>query len=200
MAAVEDSLVVNGIPYPPKRQEFLVRSLLEQLKARELRGFTVRRGMTEQETAFLVSQLASDDPVERDPEAWEALLDETGIENVDFGDRVYVPAEGVANASPIDLTDVERQRSGVIRVASTADVENLAQQTSASEPADESAEPASEGDRPPTLSSDDLRALLNRLEADASIDAEIQTLVPMVADLLKKLLESADDKAKVEHS
>ena len=65
LAAVEDSLVVNGIPYPPKRQEFLVRSLLEQLKARELRGFTVRRGMTEREAAFLVSQLASEDPIER---------------------------------------------------------------------------------------------------------------------------------------
>jgi len=165
LAAVEDCLVINGIPYPPKRQEFLVRGLLDQFRTREIRGFTIRRGMTEQEAAFLVSQLASDDPVERDPEAWETLLDEKGIENVDFGDRVYVPAEGV----------------------------------STTETATESAAVSSEVARATSLSADDLRALLHRLEADSSIDAEIQTLVPMVADLLKKLLESADDNARIEH-
>ena len=118
LAAVEDTLVVNGIPYPAKRQEFLVRGLIEQLKAREIRGFTIRQGLTESEAAFLVSQLASDKPVERDPEIWESLLSAKGIENVDFGDRVYVPADGVAGA-PVTAAESGRLSSGVIRVSST---------------------------------------------------------------------------------
>lgn len=197
-AAVEDSLVVNGVPYPAKRQEFLVRGLLDQLRSREIRGFTLRQGLTEAEASFLVQQLASNEPVERDPEVWVALLESQGIENVDFGDRVYVPAEGVANA-PIASSDMQQLRSGVIRVATAEEMEAVVRETSA-ETVAEDPQPESETVASNvTLSSRDLKTLFNRLEADESIDAEIETLVPIVADLLKKLLETADDGARLEH-
>ncbi len=198
LAAVEDTLVVNGVPYPAKRQQFLVRGILDQINHRQIRGFTIRRGMTEAEVAFLIAQLAADDPMARDPEAWEALLDEKGIENVDFGDRVYVPAEGVANA-PVSLADGIPQRPSIVRVASAAELEDVSEETDRDQAAESQAADLANPTGGKTLSSEDLKSLLNRLEADASIDAEIQTLVPMVVELLKKLLEAADDGAEVEH-
>lgn len=200
LASVEDTLVVNGVPYPAKRQEFLVQGLLDQLKTRDIRGFTIRQGMTEREAAFLVSQLASDEPVERDPEAWEALLEKQQIENVDFGDRVYVPAEGVANA-PVSATEVPRRRSGVIRVASAAEMEGLAQEASQLDFDRDASQQAERGGSPRDLqlSPEDFKALVGQLEADAVVNAQIVELVPVVSDLLRKLLESGDEETRVEY-
>lgn len=191
LAAVEGTLVVNGVPYPARRQQFLVRGLLGQLAAQELRGLTIRDGIAEHEVAFLVEQLASDEPVERDPEIWEAILDRNQIENVDFGDRVYVPAEGVARA-PVMPGTVGRAPSGVIRVASTAEMDQLARQAPEGGPSEVA-------DSSPELSPESLRELLDGFEARAAIDAEIETLVPAVAALLKRLLQNADHRTLGEH-
>lgn len=189
LAAVEDTLVVNGIPYPARRQKILARGLLEQFEARELRGLTIRKGLSEGEAIFLVSQLASDEPVERDPEAWEVLLAERGIENVDFADRVYVPAEGVAGGSMVGESG--RSPSGVIRIASAEDLD--------SETPEVSERHKVEGAATAALSADEVRSLLGRLEADAAIDAEIETLVPLVVELLKKILDAADAETRRDH-
>jgi HEAT repeat protein len=197
LAGVEGSLVVNGVPYPPRRQESLVKGLLEQFRKRELRGFTIRQGLTESEAMFLVTQLASHEAVERDPEVWEALLEERGIENVDFGDRVYVPAEGVAHA-PVDSAGLQQPSSGVVRVAGTEELAGVFRESLG----ESQAEPLPPGPGPVAaalpVSPEDLKSLLSRLEADASIDAEIETLVPIVADLLRKLLENAGESPGLE--
>ena len=55
LAVVEGALVINGVPYPPKKQETLVRGLLEEMEFRGIRGFTIRRGISEREVIFLIS-------------------------------------------------------------------------------------------------------------------------------------------------
>ena len=191
LAAVEATLVVNGIPYPPRRQEYLVRGLLDQFKAREIRGFTVRRGIAGHEVAFLVSQLASDQPVERDPEAWEQILERNRIENVDFGDRVYIPAEGVAGA-PVVTGEGRRPTSGVIRVGSVANMDELSHEV-------QPAVGQADGGHSIDLSPEMLKSLLQGFETDAAVNAEIRTLVPAVAGLLKNLLQKANSETRQEH-
>ena len=198
-AAVEDALVVNGIPYPARRQGVLMRGLLDRLRIRELRGFTIREGMSESEVAFLVSQLASDEPIVRDPEVWAAMLAERGIGNVDFDDRVYVPAEEVSTDGDAP-TDARRPATGVIRVAGAAegDAEDV-------DGAEEVFAEASKGVRAVAggfeiaLSSDDLRSLVEGMQADEVLHEEIAELVPTLTELLQKLLGSADEQTRFRH-
>ena len=197
LADVEGGLVVNGIPYPVKRQEFLVKGLLEQLRSRELSGVTLRKGMTEEEAVFLVEQLATDEPVERDPEAWEAILRQRQIENVDFGDRVYIRADGVASAVG-SLSAEQLREAQVVRMApgSKAGEPGSGIVTEFPTPGEGADGAAASGE---AVSAEDLQALLDRLDKDAALDEEIESLVPTVAELLKKLLEAADQATKMQH-
>jgi hypothetical protein len=143
-----------------------------------------------------VEQLASDEPSERDPEAWERLLTKKGIENVDFGDRVYIPAEGVANA-PVAPTEMKRPQSGVIRVGATDD---RLQSGAPSRPNDLSVASESEELPDSLMSPENLRSIFSRFEAESAADTEIREMLPTVVDLLKRLFDSADRETRIEYS
>ena len=55
------------------------------------------------------------------------------------------------------------------------------------------------GTAPATVSADDMQSLLRRLGSDAAVETEIETMVPMVIELLRRLLDAADDEIRSHH-